>query len=101
MTRRTTSWADQFQQRLAATKYVNPYQFFGWFLALALPWVVAMNVFIGWHNSVVEQVHPWHLALRLAIGLAGGLPIIFVTYWKALRPAIRKAEQDAAAREET
>ncbi len=89
--------AAQFQQRLAATKHINRYQFFGWFLAIAVPWAFAFSAFIGWHNSLVGQVQPWHLALRLAVGVAGFLPAIGVIYWKVLRPAIRKAEQEAAA----
>ena len=94
MARREQTLTDQFRQRLRAAKYVNPYQAFGWFLALALPWAIAMSAFIGWHNSVVDQVQPWHLVLRLAIGIVGFLPIIVVVFVKAFLPALRKVERE-------
>ncbi|MEX2176370.1 MAG: hypothetical protein WD872_18550 [Pirellulaceae bacterium] len=86
---------NQFKRHLEAIKDINRYQFFGWFLALALPWALAMSAFIGWHNSVVGQVQPRHLVLRMAIGIAGLLPIIVVLFCKFFLPAVRKAEQVA------
>ena len=94
MTRREQSLTDQFRQQITAAKYVNPYRAFGWFLALALPWAIAMSAFIGWHNSVVGEVQPWHLVLRLAIGIVSGLPIILVVFVKAILPALRQAQRE-------
>ncbi len=86
---------DQYRLQRRAAKYLNPYQFFGWSLGLALPWALGMSAFIDWHNGVVGQVQPWHLVLRLAIGWVGFLPILVTVYFKAIRPAIRRAEQEA------
>jgi hypothetical protein len=81
-----------WSKRLQAVKYINPYQFFGWFAGLSLPWALLNSAFIGWHNSVVPSVEVKHLILRAIIGATGFGAIIAFVAWKTVWPAIKRAE---------
>jgi hypothetical protein len=82
----------EFHQRVA--KHIDRRKFFGWSVGLAVPWAMVMQLFIVWHNEVVGQVRPIHLLLRAAVAMAGFGAIVFVVYFKAIRPAVRKARQE-------
>lgn len=81
-----------FHRRVA--RHIDPRRFFGWFLGLALPFTIGESLFIAWHNSVVDQVGPTHLAIRAAIGVIGYLVIMLIVYLQAIRPALHKAQSE-------
>ena len=88
-------WTELLEIQLRATKHIDPRRFFGWFLGLTIPFTFGFGAFVGWHNSVVNPVQVQHLLFRAAIGAVGYVAIIVFVYFKAVRPAIQKAEQES------
>jgi hypothetical protein len=85
---------DPFEYWRRVGRHVRPRRFAGWFLGVNLPIAVGLSAFIAWHSSIVGEADGRHIFLRAVIGLiafGGGLSVF---WWKALRPAMRAAEEN-------
>lgn len=81
----------QFQLRIA--DYIDRRRFFGWFLALAIPWVITMSLFVQWHNRISGSTRASFLSLPMIVGLAGAALIQVIFYFKVIRPAALEAQR--------
>ena len=101
---RANSWANavRFKQQLEfhkiVAKHIDRRRFFGWFVGLALPFTIAMSLSIQWHNGFVGEIQPIHLLLRFGLGIVGYSFVLGVVYRTAVRPALKKAQEEVERR---
>ena len=80
------------------SKHIDRRKFFGWFVALVLPFAFFLSAFVSFANQFGGQLQ---IALKIAwvaIALVGFVTIEIVLYRKAFRPAALKAREEMQRR---